>query len=718
MLMRVSDHFVASHLPHATANRLAQILSFAGLILVLFVAGLLVLNQVYAFKALDPYYRVTSSGLCLAFGFLTSCLSIRLAIMGCMFALPLLPTIAPNIQLYLGYGRVLGEQAAGLDLVTGMLLGAIINCLLRIKQKKIPFSMPWPAGLVMIILTASVAVAIARNLHQTGSTFLPQALVYNLLHLRSLGWHDDYRPLLDWAAYASACGLMAVFIPALKRSSQRNALVFWPFILSLMISALVGWRQSATGIGLSFDQRNFRVDQFGFVAQGFQPDMHAFGAQLLIGAIGLFGYLYFSKSLTLRLALITLVIPLSWIVLFLSKSRASFGFGVLAIIVIAVVWWFRKSSYLLRALSVICACCIVAFVSLILLYNYWDSTVLLLIQKLGIADFYTFNYKLSYRPEVYRAGFFLFMLFPFFGLGQAEFYRQSANFDLTQSFFLSIQQNGENAHNYFLQILVENGLVGFVAFLILVLYPIFKMRDKRALVPAGVAVLAVFAGNLFSHSMLVRENLLIAAAFLALMYACMQAEQEQGIDVGSSPLSAPIITRNTHSGLKNFSQWIRGSKGRRLTLLITFAFILGGLFAKEVYQSLRSEVFQSDLQCSKFRRLDPDGWTSGLYVVAMPKGSQGVRLSLISTQPDVRLRPLRGTLTLVDHNYDTVLKQDLSLTKNEPQELELRLPAGVLSGRDFRVELKLDRCFIPRNIGMNGDGRRLGVRIESVQWLK
>ena len=131
MLIRVSNRFVASRLPNATADRLAQILSFTGLLLVLFVAGLLVLNQVYAFKALDPYYRVTSSGLCLAFGFLTACLSIRLAIMGSMFALPLLPTIAPNIQLYLGYGRVLGEQAAGLDLVTGMLFGACLNWLIR-----------------------------------------------------------------------------------------------------------------------------------------------------------------------------------------------------------------------------------------------------------------------------------------------------------------------------------------------------------------------------------------------------------------------------------------------------------------------------------------------------------------------------------------------------------------------------------------------------------
>jgi hypothetical protein len=102
----------------------------------------------------------------------------------------------------------------------------------------------------------------------------------------------------------------------------------------------------------------------------------------------------------------------------------------------------------------------------------------------------------------------------------------------------------------------------------------------------------------------------------------------------------------------------------------------------------------------------------------MPKGSQGVRIKLVSTQPDVWLRPLPATLTLVDHNYATVLRNDLLLTENEPQDLELFLPSGVLSGRDFRVELKLDRCFIPRNIGMNGDGRRLGVRIDSVEWLK
>jgi O-antigen ligase len=700
---------------HNSRDRLfTQLIPSIGLTLVLFVAGLLVLNQYVSMTSLDPYYRVTSSGLCLAFGFLTACFNARLAIVGCMFALPLLPTIAPNIQLHLGYGRVLGEQAAGFDLIVGMLLGTFLNVLVRKKQITAHISMPWPAALVLIIITVSVSVAITRNLHQSGSAFNAQALIYNLLHLRSLGWHDDYRPLLDWAAYASAVCLLAVFIPVLQHCSKRNTLLFWPLIASLIISALAGWRQSATGIGLSFDQRNFRVDQFGFVAQGFQPDMHAFGGLLLIGAVGLLGYLYFSKSITEKLVIVALVIPLSWIVLFLSKSKASLGFGVLAFLVIASIWWFRKHKYLPILLITVAGIFAVFVVSLIIFQNFWANNLLLLIQKYGISDFDALNYMLSYRPEVYRAAFHMFMLFPLFGLGQAEFYRQSANFDLTQSFFLSIQQNGENAHNYFLQTFVETGLVGGSAFLILIFYPLIKIRNWRTLIPAGVALLAIFAGNLFSHSMLVRENLLLAAALIALMYASMRAEQEQHLNSGATPIS---MANGSDSFTNVLAKWLPSSKNFRLRLSIAATLLVGGLFTKEIYQSFHSQTFQSDLQCSKFRQLDPDGWTSGLYVVAMPKGSQGVRIKLVSTQPDVWLRPLSGTLTLVDHNYATVLKQDLLLTKNEPQDLELLLPQGVLSGRDFRVELKLDRCFIPRNIGMNGDGRRLGVRIEFVQWL-
>ena len=30
--------------------------------------------------------------------------------------------------------------------------------------------------------------------------------------------------------------------------------------------------------------------------------------------------------------------------------------------------------------------------------------------------------------------------------------------------------------------------------------------------------------------------------------------------------------------------------------------------------------------------------------------------------------------------------------------------------------MKLQRCFIPKNLGINGDGRRLGMLIKSVEF--
>ena len=182
--MRMRESLLVAWREIPRANSFTKMLSNAGMALVLLVMGLLVLNQYDSFKMLDPYYCVTSSALCLTFSFILACISIRLAIIGCMFALPLLPTIAPHIQLYLGYGRVLGDQAAGFDLIAGMLLGLCINAIIRRKCLASQIMMPWQAGLVMLVVTGSVAIAIARNLHQTGSVFHTQALLYNLLHLR------------------------------------------------------------------------------------------------------------------------------------------------------------------------------------------------------------------------------------------------------------------------------------------------------------------------------------------------------------------------------------------------------------------------------------------------------------------------------------------------------------------------------------------------------
>lgn len=677
-------------------------ISRLGICLCLSAIAVIVLNQYGALSTLNPYYRVNTPALCLAFGFITAAISARVAIMGSVFALPLLPTFAWQFQLYTGYGRIQDVHGAGLDLVAGVVLGCLFNRIFRkLKNTTVhpleEFNLPWPAGLAFIVVSLSVAVAIMRNLHQSSATFSLQALVFNLMHLRTLTWHDDYRPLMDWVAYGGAFSLLAVFAPALRRMPDRNDVLFKPLIIGIVIAAMVGWRQSAFGAGLSHSLLNFRVDRFGFAALGFQPDLHAFAAHMLLGAIGLVGYAYYKRSNWVWLAMIALVMPLSWWLLFLSKSKASLALAVLCSISIVTLWLLRKRVKPTRALLGLITLCVAVLISATAAPALWHKGLSQLAAQLGLPDLLSLNLKLSYRPEVYRAALYMFLLFPFAGLGQAEFYRQSANPELSRSFFLSIEQNGENAHNYFLQALVENGLLGFCVLVFFVIYPILKSDDKKNLIPALFALLAIACGNLFSHSLLVRENLLIAASFIALLYAWAPQISNSGGDIHQLSSSALNFLKN---------KYIVG-------VLICISI---GLVIYETIKSRHTFPFNTDVQCFKFRPLDRDDWTSGLYRTDVPVGATGFTIQLATTQPDAEQRPISGSLRILLDERELAQK-DFVLRKTGPQQLNFDLPAGsVATPDDYHVELRLSRCFVPRNFGMNEDSRRLGVRIEAIHW--
>jgi O-antigen ligase len=674
------------------------------------VAALLWLSGQYAtLSTLNPYYRINTSALCLLLGFALACFSMRCAIMGCVFALPLLPTFAWQFQVYTGYGRIQDTSSPGLDLVVGIMLGLIAQALASKTRLRDRFALPWPAALVMLVLTASVAMAIARNLNQTTSPFALQGLLYNIVNMRSLGWHDDYRPLVDWAAYGVSFLLLAMFVPALKNMPDRNEVIFKPLIAGLVIAALVGWRQSTTGAGLSQSQLYFRPNEFGYMALGFQSDLHAFAGHMLLGALGLWGYLYYKKNTWLRLFLLGTVIPFCWLMLFLSKSKATFAAGILGLIAISAIWLCRHTKYIKHVVLGAFVCALLLPLSVLLFTETWTALLTFTLNKFNLPDLNALNLKLSYRPEVYLAALRMFALFPFAGLGQSEFYRQSANYDLTHSFFLSVDQSGENAHNYFLQTLAETGLLGIGAFILLLTYPLFRGSNKRALIPAAVALCAIFSGNLFAHSMLIRENLLLAACFVALIYATMKAEHVS-LKVESMPY-APSSHRRLSSMPRLLYGWVKQPKAIMFSVMIVSV-----LMAKELYQSFKSRPFNSDLQCHEPRRVNYDGWTSGRHVFEVPVGARGMILDIVNAHPDSAKRPLEGSLTLW-YNRAVLLKQSFSFATTGPQHLEIYLPnETIATPDDYQIELRLQRCFVPRDFGMNSDGRRLGVNVKSIDW--
>ena len=659
------------------------------------------MNQYGALIKLDPYYRIHTPALCFIYGLVVAAVNTRLAIMATVFAFPLLPTFAWQFQLYTGYGRIQDVHGAGLDLVAGVFLGTLIKRVWQNKQTTLglasrPLSLPWPAALAFTVISISVAIAIARNLQQSNASFSLDALLFNLLHLRSLTWHDDYRPLMDWVAYGGAFSVLAIFAPALKNMPDRNDVIFKPLIAGLVIAALVGWRQSAFGAGLSVDLLNFRLDRFGFAALGFQPDLHAFAGHMLLGTIGLAGFAFYKRSQWPWLLCLGLVSCLCWWLLFLSKSKTSLAVAILCLVLFGVLWLSRKIVKPKNVLIGFGCLGSLVLISIPIAPGLWVAGLTQITHALGLPDLLALNIKLSYRPEVYLAVLRMFALFPFAGLGQAEFYRQSANPDLSQSYFLSTEQNGENAHNYFLQTLVENGLIGFCTLGLMVIYPLFKITDKRALIPVLVALLGITCANVFSHSLLVRENLLLAACFIALLYSFI-----------------PTTGSNSNQSALARYPWSFLQQRYVIAAIITFSI---ALIVKEGLQARSSFPFDKDLQCFKTRPPAKDGWTSGHYLTDIPVGATGFTIQLATTQPDAEQRPVSGSLQILfDHRK--LIEKDFVLNKTGPQQLSFELPAGtVATPDDYQVELTLSRCFIPRNFGMNEDSRRLGIRIDAIHW--
>lgn len=300
----------------------------------------------------------------------------------------------------------------------------------------------------------------------------------------------------------------------------------------------------------------------------------------------------------------------------------------------------------------------------------------------------------------------MFLLYPLLGLGQGQFYRQSADYELTSSHFLSIDQNGENAHNYFLQTLAETGLVGISFFILLIIYPILRIENKRSLIPGVTGLVAIFLGNVFAHSMLIRENLAIAVSFVALMYAWVGAEEKvTSKNKNFQPLNFPIYCCFKQKIISIITL-------NRIFIALTVLLVL--LMINEVYRSYQSKPFIKDVQCFKARPLDQDGWTSGIYKVSIPAGAKGVTLNIKGTQPDALKRPLSAIISIIHGEKSLIEQFTMDFSENNSKKILVNFPNGaVADDGEYRVEVQLTRCFIPRNMGINADGRRLGIQIES-----
>jgi O-antigen ligase len=458
------------------------------------------------------------------------CLKQRTAIMVFVFSLPILPDfhlqleaiLKPPIKYFVGH--------PGLDVVCGLCLGLWVKQIWLTKKIEPVFEkVHWVIGLPVIAITVSTCIAVVRNLDvEPISNFELLRFVKQLIEFKLINYPNNFLPIVDLLSYSFAILTMCILIPILKSfdPKQREEIIFRPLIISMIFSALWGILQAFTGIGLFQVTLVYRPESIGFGAQGFQPDIHAFAAIMLIGTVGILGYLRKAQGRDVLLCYVC--ITLCWLALILSKSKATFIFAVVTSLFYMV--WSLKGKGI--AIQKILYSLLAALVCLCLLLFFTKNFVWMehLGHLLGPDNFSrtNLNKALVYRPELFRAALYMFSENPIFGIGQGNFFRLSSNIDISHSLYM-MQKGGENAHNYFLQTLAETGLVGVSAFILVISWPFFRVDHFSKIGVPSLALFSIALGNFFSHPMLIRPNLILFAVLLALMYASIEDDAPKNL---------------------------------------------------------------------------------------------------------------------------------------------------------------------------------------------
>ena len=670
-----------------------------------FIASLAVLaNDAYYFA----HHGLTPS---VALFLLAFIIGLSSEVWGLAFVIALLPLTAgiPNLLNTLLGTNALAMPNPGLDLVAGLLLAHLIKVVMgKVRQDQVSLksqsfllaSSPWPLGLVMLAITASVVLAISRNLYLSATSTSLRGAVFNLMHFRPMDWRADYLPLGNWVAYALAVGLIILVIVKLNaiNSEKRNSWIFRSLMLGLAISAITGLIQAATGWGLPEALLKFRKDAFGYAAIGLQPDLHAFAAHMLLGIVGLWGYFLACKSKAERLCIAILFLLCS-AGLIASKSRASLFIAIIALVVLGLIYCYRHS----KKLFVISLIIFIAVVCAVLLGAgsipglAWVGELMTQMQSRRLDSLSDLGGMMGSRFEIWSAVINMFSAYPLMGVGEGEFYRLSSNISFARSEFLQLNR-GENAHNYFLQVLAENGLVGITVFAIAFIVPYRTCQNKQLVLPALIGLLSLFLGNIFAHSFLVRENLLLGAVLLGLLYSF------------------------SRMGLANTSTQSKAISRRTLLLSITAVFVLLVSMIFEVTHSFGRMPFIAGADCFvKDLPVSKDGWATGSWEQRFPQDAKGVEIVLMPNRPSLNKEPLNARLEVLSWEAGRgkvpVLTLNHQWVNNESATIFLNLaPQYQNSSNVVTVRIQLSSCYTPRNLGINTDGRRLGVQIQEVRW--
>jgi len=538
-----------------------------------------------------------------------------------------------------------------------------------------------PSGKLLLFhawMVLSAVIAVSRNLWQSASEFSLRGLAFNAWLARGISWHDDYYPLQDPFFYGVAVAmlfstwtLLNQYGPTLLRR------LVWAVVAGAATNVCFVFWQKATGLG-------WVNGQLATSANAFWPDLHSFGVFMAVSLFLSLGIFRQSRTGSERSAA-GLAVIVSVAGLYLSGSRSTVLF-VAAFLVGWAAWVALKQQGWRRAIPLVAAITVLAAVHWTLNHGYRGLSYSTLSEHLTQVSPASLNLALSHRPEIWAAAIRMYSAFPLFGLGQGAFYRLSVVPEFSGSDML-IWLGGDGVHNEFLRMLVELGPVGVGLFLLVVI-PFVRLGRQNLRWVSSYALAGIALGSVYTNAILVRELLLLAGVF-----------------AGSYFWEAQTATPE--------AQW------QKATIRIATATLaaLAAASLIEVFLSFNHFPFTYGQRCFEVRPLAKDGWTQGVVRVPIPPRAARVDVTVSAERPDLTRRPLGMDLSVLVGSVPSSTTERHTFTERAPgpTSVQLVIPDSLEGSRE--LEVKPLHCFVPLNLGITYDPRRLGVRVKEMQFF-
>jgi hypothetical protein len=423
----------------------------------------------------------------------------------------LAPLSTAIVTLCCGYalGPQLIEQAA---------LAVGVGTLLRSGPTDGRTRIGAPALLVSMVALASALAMVPAETAPLTRGLSDAGLVLQQLISRQQAISSPIWAPLFAALTVAECGLLAWCVErAVRREPHLGARIVFFALAGTAGTGLLSL-QSVVGAALrTGDTVHELARMLMTVRTSMQTDVHADASTFLLVGVAALGLLKGPWPRRMGVGLLLLLVAAG---LWITGSRVALALGVAA--TIAVIAWSANLSGLRRFFAACLAVVAIVAVTSATLYP---------------ARYFPVATSASSRLVLIRLGFQLFRESPVFGIGITKFYGASASLG-GPGLVSQVGYARENAHNNFVQVLAEQGLVGFGALLWwLGVVVVGAVRAQRAAADTArgcllAAIVACIGTWMTGHPLLVPEF-----AFLFWLYCGVLAAATPAIwPAGPRPL--------------------------------------------------------------------------------------------------------------------------------------------------------------------------------------